>query len=81
MVADDQDYHENQSSDKYVENFCWAFKTGVQVSAPPPKKSYQSDMTFLSIIKLMLFLVNKIICNYTCKFYKNMIHFIYQILR
>jgi hypothetical protein len=38
-------------------------------------------MTFLSIIKLMLFLVNKIICNYTCKFYKNMIHFIYQILR
>ena len=39
MVADDQGYHEKQSSDKYVENFCEAFKTGVQVSASPPRRS------------------------------------------
>ncbi len=54
MVADDQVCHENQSSDKYVEGFYKTFKTGVQVSASPPKKSYQQDTTFLSIAKEMV---------------------------
>ena len=37
MVANDQDIHENQSLDKYVEDFYKAFKTRVQVPTSPPK--------------------------------------------
>ena len=51
MVADDQIYHEKQPSDKYVEGFSKAFKTGVQISASPPN---QKGMLKASLFDLVI---------------------------
>ena len=47
MVAVNQDCHENQLTDKYVENFYEAYKTRVQVSASPPNKRIRAHLGVL----------------------------------
>ena len=44
MVAVNQVCHENQLTDKYVENFYEAYKTRVQVSASPPKSKLRAHL-------------------------------------